>query len=114
MSSRILGANRGLEWHRAVAPGVEVGEITTHGLALSRPRRGFESRWSHHTRLLRPPKLPRDPDQLIVGQGPTRDTECAAAEPGEGGGGAPRGWAPSRIPPASGVSRWDEKVEGTA
>src|SRR2546422_11168266 len=53
MSSRILGANRGLEWHRAVAPGVEVGEITTHGLALSRPRRGFESRWSHHTRLLR-------------------------------------------------------------
>jgi hypothetical protein len=22
-------------WHRAVAPGVEVGEITTHGLALS-------------------------------------------------------------------------------
>ena len=31
------------EWHRAVAPGVEVGEITTRGLALSRPRRGFES-----------------------------------------------------------------------
>ena len=27
-----LGANRGLEWHRAVAPGVEVGEITAHGL----------------------------------------------------------------------------------
>src|SRR3989449_2175781 len=47
MSSRILGANRGLEWHRAVAPGGEVGEITTHGLALSRPRRGFESRWGH-------------------------------------------------------------------
>src|SRR2546422_7351744 len=23
-------------WHRAVAPGVDVGEITTHGLALSR------------------------------------------------------------------------------
>src|SRR2546428_6333834 len=35
------------EWHRAVAPGVEVGEITTHGLALSRPSRGFESRWGH-------------------------------------------------------------------
>ncbi len=33
-----------LEWHRLVAPGVQVGEITTHGLALSRPRRGFESR----------------------------------------------------------------------
>jgi len=36
-----------LEWHRLVAPGAEVGEITTHGLALSRPRRGFESRWGH-------------------------------------------------------------------
>src|SRR5437667_8823330 len=43
----ILGADRGLEWHRAMAPGVKVGEITTHGLALSRPRRGFESRWGH-------------------------------------------------------------------
>ena len=37
-----------LEWHRAVAPVWEVGEITTYGLALSRPRRGFESRWGHH------------------------------------------------------------------
>src|SRR5438552_8271083 len=46
-----------------------------------------------------------DPDPLIVGQGRTRATECAAAEPGQGGGGAPRGWAPSRIPPASGVSQ---------
>jgi len=45
---RILGTDRGLEWHRAVAPGVEVGEITTYGLALSRSRRGFESRWGHH------------------------------------------------------------------
>src|SRR5437762_8092033 len=44
---RILGTDRGLEWHRVVAPGVEVGETTTHGLALSRPRRGFESRWGH-------------------------------------------------------------------
>src|SRR5439155_5121107 len=35
------------EWHRPVAPGVEVGEITTRGLAVSRPRRGFESRWGH-------------------------------------------------------------------
>src|SRR2546428_11873306 len=32
------------EWHRAVAPGVEVGEITSHGLALSRLKQGFESR----------------------------------------------------------------------
>jgi hypothetical protein len=52
--------------------------------------------------------LQRDPDPLIVGQGRTRATECAAAEPGQGGGGAPRGWAPSRIPPASGVSRSGE------
>src|SRR5437879_101897 len=35
------------EWHRAVAPVWEVGETTTHGPALSRPRRGFESRWGH-------------------------------------------------------------------
>src|SRR5437016_14264086 len=31
-------------WHRAVPPGVEVREITSHGLALSRLKRGFESR----------------------------------------------------------------------
>jgi len=49
-----------------------------------------------------------DPDPLIVGQGRTRATECAAGEPGQGGGGAPRGWAPPRIPPASGVSRSGE------
>src|SRR5438094_4852182 len=49
----ILGINRGLAWHRAVAPGVEVGEITTHGLALSRPRRGFESRWGDQISSLR-------------------------------------------------------------
>src|SRR5439155_16915567 len=47
MRSGIRGADRALAWHRAVAPGVEVGEIATHGVALSRPRRGFESRWSH-------------------------------------------------------------------
>src|SRR5207247_7460511 len=40
-------AEEPVEWRRAVAPGVEVGEITAHGLALSRPRRGFESRWGH-------------------------------------------------------------------
>ena len=43
MSSRILGADRGLEWHQAVAPVWEVGEIATHGLALSRLKHGFES-----------------------------------------------------------------------
>src|SRR3989475_13295226 len=44
MSEGILGTIRGLEWHRAVAPGVEGGEITSHGLALSRLKHGFESR----------------------------------------------------------------------
>jgi hypothetical protein len=29
------------EWHRAVAPGGEVREITTNGLALSRLKHGF-------------------------------------------------------------------------
>src|SRR5437867_2004134 len=32
------------QWRRAVAPGVEVGEITIHGLALSRLKHGFELR----------------------------------------------------------------------
>src|SRR5438128_7484475 len=44
MSEGILGTIRGLEWHRVVAPGVKVGEITTHGLTLSRLKHGFESR----------------------------------------------------------------------
>src|SRR5438876_1667217 len=44
MSEGILGADRGLEWHRAMAPVVEAGEIATHGLALSRLKHGFESR----------------------------------------------------------------------
>src|SRR2546425_4699175 len=35
------------EWHRAMAPGAEVGENTTHGLALSRLKHGFESRWGN-------------------------------------------------------------------
>src|SRR2546425_12415120 len=35
MSDGILGTSRGLEWHRAVAPVSEVGEITAHELALS-------------------------------------------------------------------------------
>ena len=47
MSGGIIGADRGLEWHRAVAPGVEVGENHYPGARLSRPRRGFESRWGH-------------------------------------------------------------------
>src|SRR5947209_4015617 len=44
MSSGTFGADRGLEWHRAVAPGVQVGETTTSGLALSRLKHGFEPR----------------------------------------------------------------------
>src|SRR2546425_11427809 len=80
MSSRILGADRALERHRAVAPGVEVGEITTHGLALSRPRRGFESRWGHQTfclrfsaRAFRPrPKVLVRSTPVLVEQAPVR------------------------------------------
>jgi len=33
-----------LEWHRAVAPGGEVREITTNGLALARLKHGFNPR----------------------------------------------------------------------
>ena len=40
-----------------------------------------------------------------TGQRCARAAECAGAEPGQGGGGATRGWTPSRIPPACGVSR---------
>src|SRR2546429_545642 len=70
MSDGILGADRGLEWHRAVAPGVEVTEITTHGLALSSPRRGFEPRWGHHNRRgvrIAPPTPPTcGPDETFT------------------------------------------------
>src|SRR3989441_2880426 len=52
--------------------------------------------------------LQHDSDTLIVGQGRARAPERAAAKPGQGGGGATCGWAPSRIPPKSGVSRSDK------
>jgi transposase InsO family protein len=52
--------------------------------------------------------LQRDPHTLSAGQRCARAAECAGAEPGQGGGGATRGWTPSRIPPACGVSRSDE------
>src|SRR2546426_10663872 len=42
INSDVLRADCSPEWHRAVAPGVEVGEITTHGRALSRLKHGFE------------------------------------------------------------------------
>jgi len=58
MRSGILGADRGLEWHRGVAPVWEVGEITTHGLALSRLKHGFESRWGTKLVSLRFPPVP--------------------------------------------------------
>ena len=84
MRSGILGADRGLTWHRAVAPGVDVVEIATHGLALSRPRRGFESRWGHQPTfievfwegfpprrgrkpLLRATSVPTEPEALLDG-----------------------------------------------
>ena len=46
--SSILEADPASEWHRTVAPVRELSEITARGLAFSRPRRGFESRWGHH------------------------------------------------------------------
>src|SRR2546427_12801608 len=36
-----------LMWRRTVAPALDLRENTRDGLALSRPRRGFESRWGH-------------------------------------------------------------------
>src|SRR2546426_616136 len=58
----VLRADCGLEWHRAVAPGVEVGENTTHGLALSRVKYGFESRWGLEPRV----------ERVVEGYGETR------------------------------------------
>jgi len=58
----VLRADCGLEWHRAVAPGVEVGENTTHGLALSRLKYGFESRWGLEPRV----------ERVVEGYGETR------------------------------------------
>jgi hypothetical protein len=52
--------------------------------------------------------LQRDPDTLSAGQRCARAAECAGAEPGRGGGGATRGWTPSRRLSACGVSRSDE------
>ena len=43
-ASAVLVANRVSSGTGAVAPRQEVGEITTHGLALSRLKHGFESR----------------------------------------------------------------------
>src|SRR5438094_8355179 len=77
MSGGILGADRGLEWHRVVAPGVEVGETTTHGLALSRPRRGFESRWGHQKPLLHDS---RDGSTLCATSGTSSMTGTCAAK----------------------------------
>jgi hypothetical protein len=51
--------------------------------------------------------LQQNADLLILDQGRARPTEGAAVEPGQGDGGAPRGWAPSRIPSESRVSRSD-------
>src|SRR2546425_7896190 len=53
--------------------------------------------------------LQRHADTLISGKGRSRTSECAAAEPGQGGGNATCGWTPSRIPPAGGVSDWTNK-----
>src|SRR2546422_5497888 len=49
--------------------------------------------------------LQRDADTLITGKGRARAAERAATDSGESGRGAPRRWAPSRMPGAGGVSR---------
>ena len=36
-----------LAWHRTMAPIVQIAGITSNGLALSRLKHGFESRWGH-------------------------------------------------------------------
>src|ERR1700741_3972272 len=54
--------------------------------------------------------LQRDPDTPIPREGRAQVSEGAAAERGKSSEGAARGWAPSRIPTAGGVSsrtnRW--------
>src|SRR2546426_4243867 len=59
--------------------------------------------------------LQRDPDPLIVGQGRTRATECAAAEPGQAVWWRCHAWV-SSIMNTSGDGREPsrEKVEGTS
>jgi len=52
--------------------------------------------------------LQSDPDTLIAGEGRAGVAECAATEPGPGGGSATRRWASSRILAAGGVSRSDQ------
>src|SRR5262249_52321259 len=56
--------------------------------------------------------LQRGTDALIAGQRRARAAECAATESGEGGGGATRRWAPSRIPAAGRRSPSARKREG--
>jgi hypothetical protein len=50
--ARGRAAEETAEWHRVMTPGGQAGEITCNGLALSRPRRGFESRWGHQIFLV--------------------------------------------------------------
>src|SRR5438093_5097387 len=56
--------------------------------------------------------LQSDPDTLIAGYGRAGVAECAATEPGPGGGGPAREWASSRIPATHGLTRSDESVRG--
>src|SRR5215813_8126975 len=52
--------------------------------------------------------LQSEPDTFIPDERRPRASDCAAAEPGQGGRGAPGQWSASRIPAAGGVSRSDE------
>ena len=64
-----LSADRGLEWHQAVASVWEVGEIATHGLALSRLKHGFESRREGakgSSFVATPPELTSDSKREVI------------------------------------------------
>src|SRR5437660_11666324 len=64
-----------------------------------RDRRTASSRDPDEVRRL----LQRDADTLIAVERRTQASDCAAAEPGQGGEGAARRWTSSRIPAAGGM-----------
>src|SRR3989449_6123408 len=105
-------------WHRAVAPGVEVPEITSHGLALSRLKHGFESRRegpkevrsslrrqsfsSDSKREVIAPALGRTRRGLAPATRQLREAEVACGEP-EKGDCSPAGQGPPAFLPVGGA-----------
>src|SRR2546426_7318831 len=120
MSGGILEADRGLEWHRAVAPGGEVPEITSHGLALSRLKHGFESRRegpkevrsslrrqsfsSDSKREVIAPALGRTRRGFAPATRQLREAEVACGEPKKGDC-SPAGQGPPAFLPVGGARR---------